>query len=138
MADQEIKNLYVAFKTGCSLFAVSASDVMYIMSSSEYNHRIAIPNMPVHIKSVIEAGGTLITVVDINEITKEADFLKKLIIVLKYDDQNIGVLVDEVQLITVLDGDYFKDSNTGLNFFRHNGNTYSMIDKQVITRMLLK
>ena len=136
MSEPEIKNLYAVFKIDSDLFAVPASKVLYIMSSSDYNNRIAFPNMPRYVKGIIEAGGTLITVVDLNGNIEKTACADNLIVVIKYDNQNIGVPVDEVQLITVLDGDHFSDNNMGLNFFRHNGNTYSILDEQVIGRML--
>ncbi|EDS76728.1 chemotaxis protein CheW [Clostridium massiliodielmoense] len=86
----------VIFKLGDEQIAVETAKVQGINDMMEITK---VPNAPSHIKGLINLRGNVISLLDINlllNISKGEDHKHSNIIILKMEDEQIGITVDEV------------------------------------------
>ncbi|KGN03438.1 chemotaxis protein CheW [Clostridium novyi A str. 4570] len=105
----------VIFKLGDEQFAVETAKVQGINDMMEITR---VPNAPSHIKGLINLRGNVISLLDINlllNISKGEDEHGN-IIILKMEDEQIGITVDEVDEVLEIEEDILEkvdDSNKG-------------------------
>ncbi|KEH89023.1 chemotaxis protein CheW [Clostridium novyi A str. BKT29909] len=105
----------VIFKLGDEQFAVETAKVQGINDMMEITK---VPNAPSHIKGLINLRGNVISLLDINlllNISKGEDEHGN-IIILKMEDEQIGITVDEVDEVLEIEEEILEkvdDSNKG-------------------------
>ncbi|ABK61200.1 MULTISPECIES: chemotaxis protein CheW [Clostridium] len=105
----------VIFKLGDEQFAVETAKVQGINDMMEITR---VPNAPSHIKGLINLRGNVISLLDINlllNISKGEDEHGN-IIILKMEDEQIGITVDEVDEVLEIEEEILEkvdDSNKG-------------------------
>lgn len=94
---------YAVFKIGEEDFGVEINRVVEILSTQKVH---SIPDLPDFLSGVIAVRGQIIPLLDLRKRFGIISSSKKeLIIVIKYDNEKIGVLVDHVKEITSLGKD---------------------------------
>ncbi|AEB75769.1 purine-binding chemotaxis protein CheW [Clostridium botulinum] len=104
----------VIFKLGDEQIAVETAKVQGINDMMEITK---VPNAPNHIKGLINLRGNVISLLDINlllNISKKEDQEHGNIIILKMEDEQIGITVDQVDEVLEIEEDILEkvdDSN---------------------------
>ncbi|NLZ35043.1 MAG: purine-binding chemotaxis protein CheW [Clostridiales bacterium] len=95
---------YVVFKLGEEHFAVETAKILSINDMMKIT---PVPKAPVHIKGLINLRGSIKSLVDINLLLNiEANEKQNNIIILKVNEEEIGIIVDDVE--EVIDIDEYK------------------------------
>lgn len=95
---------YVVFKLGEEHFAVETAKILSINDMMKIT---PVPKAPVHIKGLINLRGSIKSLVDINLLLNiEANENQNNIIILKVNEEEIGIIVDDVE--EVIDIDEYK------------------------------
>ena len=122
------ENQFIAIKVEDNLFAVSADHVLYIAKGNESMSQAVITKKTQKIKCIIDIGGQLVTIVNLPGIGGDIPVLNNVIVVLEHAGQNIGILANEVQLVTISANEMCMDSVTKTKSFIHAGKTYLVLD----------
>jgi len=102
MVSEKLKDAqkYAVFKIGEEDFGVEINRVVEILSTQKVH---SIPDLPDFLSGVIAVRGQIIPLLDLRKRFGIISSSKKeLIIVIKYDNEKIGLLVDDVKEITSL------------------------------------
>ena len=92
---------FVIFKLGEEHFAVETDK---ILSINDMMNITRVPKAPNYIKGLINLRGSIKSLVDINLLLNiESDKKQNNIIILKVDDEEIGISVDEVEEVIDID-----------------------------------
>ena len=99
----ELEGKYLTFWTDGQLFAIPIANVMQIVQMQEITE---IPEVPMYAKGVIDLRGKMIPVMDLRlrlgkmEATYDAHTC---IIVMNFNDANVGLIVDSVDEVAPID-----------------------------------
>lgn len=101
--DKSINDKYLTFNIGDEEYGIEIRYVTEIIGIQEIT---TVPEMPTHIKGIINLRGTIIPVIDIRirfnrQITSYND--RTCIIVVNINDMTVGVIVDAVQEVANID-----------------------------------
>jgi len=102
MAKEKQKNLkkFAVFVIGEEYFGIEISKVVEILNIQKIH---SIPEMPDFLSGVITVRGEIIPIIDLqHRLCMQSSAEKELIIVIKYDHEKIGILVDTVKSIISL------------------------------------
>lgn len=102
MAREKQKNLtkFAVFLIGEEYFGIEITRVVEILNTQKIH---SIPEMPDFLSGVITVRGEIIPIIDLRQrLCIQSSSEKELIIVIKYDHEKIGILVDTVKEITSL------------------------------------
>ena len=100
---QQDTQKYAVFKIGAEDFGIEIKRVVEILSTQKVH---AIPDLPDFLSGVITVRGEIIPLLDLRRRFGVLDSsAKELIIVIRYDDEKLGVLVDQVKEITTFKKD---------------------------------
>jgi purine-binding chemotaxis protein CheW len=105
MAREKQKNLkkFAVFIIGDEYFGIEITRVVEILNIQKIH---SIPEMPDFLSGVITARGEIIPIIDLRQrLCIQSSSEKELIIVIKYDNEKIGLLVDTVKEIISLTQD---------------------------------
>lgn len=92
---------YVVFKLGEEHFAVETAKILSINDMMKIT---PVPKAPVHIKGLINLRGSIKSLVDINLLLNiEANENQNNIIILKVNEEEIGIIVDDVEEVIDID-----------------------------------
>lgn len=92
---------YVVFKLGEEHFAVETSKILSINDMMKIT---PVPKAPVHIKGLINLRGSIKSLVDINLLLNIVPNEKQNnIIILKVNEEEIGIIVDDVEEVVDID-----------------------------------
>lgn len=140
MEEDTLKGKYLIFYLGKELYGL---EICYVTEIIGIQPITALPNMPNHIKGVINLRGKIIPVMDVRLLLKKEirDYDDRTcIIVLDINDVSIGLIVDSVsEVINIADNDitYALDMNKdGINYVKGiakaNGDIKLILDCQKI------
>lgn len=125
----------VTFKMGSELFGISIS---YVKSIEKINSITKMPDLPIHIKGILNLRGEIIPIVDLRQFllkTNPKYNEHNRIIVVKVDDTVAGLIVDEATEVLDIPSDLVSGVSLGgkeLNrFFKVaniNGNLIMIVD----------
>ena len=124
----ESGNLYVAFQVKDSIFAVPMNDTLGIVAGGHDTTYTFLPNVPKHVKCIVEIDGLLIPIVNLPATYEDLPIMGSYIVVLKHLGQSIGILTTEAHLVRILENSILEDKITGQKSFIHNGKTYLKLD----------
>lgn len=93
------KNSYVAFEVENYAYAVSIEYVKGIVTMDEVTPCVIPPQVPEHVKCIIELNGKPLTVVELIKTSKDIYKERNEVIVLNYMDIDIGILAYNIQMI---------------------------------------
>jgi len=102
MAREKQKNLkkFAVFLIGEEYFGIEITRVVEILNTQKIH---SIPEMPDFLSGVITVRGEIIPIIDLQQrLCIRSSSEKELIIVIKYDNEKIGILVDTVKEISSL------------------------------------
>jgi purine-binding chemotaxis protein CheW len=105
MAKEKRKNLkkFAVFVIGEEYFGIEISRVVEILNTQKIH---SIPEMPDFLSGVITIRGEIIPIIDLRQrLCVRSSSEKELIIVIKYDNEKVGILVDTVKEIISLTDD---------------------------------
>lgn len=92
---------FVIFKLGEEHFAVETDK---ILSINDMMNITVVPKAPSHIKGLINLRGSIKSLIDINLLLNiKSDKKQNNIIILKLDEEEIGITVDEVEEVIDID-----------------------------------
>lgn len=96
---------YMVFDTGGVRYAISIEYVGYIVTTSEKFPHCVLPRMPPYVKHIMRMEQKLVPIVDLARFekgkdVKEQEHFYSLILVLDYQGQSVGVLMDRISLLT--------------------------------------
>ena len=122
-------NGYLTFKGKNNIFAIPLACSVGIINFKDNNITCAsIPQTSSNIKYVVDYYDTLITIVEIPEISEDIPINDSIIVLFEYENQTIGILSSAVDHITIPSDKILDDSNSGQRYFVHNGTTYLLLD----------
>lgn len=91
---------YLLFQSSSLLFGVPASQVVEIIT----NHVITwVPLLPNHVRGVINLRGQILPILDIRRLLSQEEQDNTCIIILQADDEQVGILVDQVEKMVDVD-----------------------------------
>lgn len=91
---------FLLFISDGLLFGVSAEAVVEIIT----NHTVtSIPLVPDYVKGVINLRGQIIPILDIRRLLGRADHENACIIIVQHEDNQVGILVDQVEKMVDVD-----------------------------------
>ncbi|MGO5022906.1 chemotaxis protein CheW [Lawsonibacter sp. LCP25S3_G6] len=91
---------YLLFTSGDLLFGVPAESVAEIITG----HTITkLPLVPSYIRGIINLRGQIIPIVDIRHLLNHGDCESDCMMILRSDDTQVGILVDQVQKMVDID-----------------------------------
>ncbi len=91
---------YLLFQSSGLLFGVPASQVVEIIT----NHVITwVPLLPNHVRGVINLRGQILPILDIRRLLSQEEQDNTCIIILQADDEQVGILVDQVEKMVDVD-----------------------------------
>ena len=91
---------YLLFMSGDLLFGVPAESVAEIITG----HTITkLPLVPGYIRGIINLRGQIIPIVDIRRLLNHGDCESDCMMILRSDDTQVGILVDQVQKMVDID-----------------------------------
>lgn len=91
---------YLLFMSGDLLFGVPAESVAEIITG----HTITkLPLVPGYIRGIINLRGQIIPIVDIRRLLNHGDCQSDCMMILRSDDTQVGILVDQVQKMVDID-----------------------------------
>ena len=91
---------YLLFMSGDLLFGVPAESVAEIITG----HTITkLPLVPSYIRGIINLRGQIIPIVDIRHLLNHGDCQSDCMMILRSDDTQVGILVDQVQKMVDID-----------------------------------
>jgi len=105
MAKEKQKNLkkFAVFLIGEEYFGIEITRIVEILNTRKIH---SIPEMPDFLSGVITVRGEIIPIIDLQQrLCIQSSSEKELIIVIKYDNEKIGILVDTVKEISSLHHD---------------------------------
>jgi purine-binding chemotaxis protein CheW len=105
MAREKQKNLnkFAVFIIGEEYFGIEITRVVEILNTQKIH---SIPEMPDFLSGVITVRGEILPIIDLRQrLCIQSSSAKELIIVIKYDNEKIGILVDTVKEIISLTHD---------------------------------
>lgn len=96
---------YMVFDAGGTHYAISIEYVGYIVTTSERFPRCIPPRMPSYVKRIMRMEQKLLPIVDLirfedDEDLKEQEHIYSLILVLDYQGESVGVLIDSISLLS--------------------------------------
>jgi len=101
---------FVIFKLGPEHFAVETNK---ILSINDMMTITLVPKSPAHIKGLVNLRGSIKSLVDINLLLNiDSDNKQNNIIILKVDNEELGITVDEVEEVIDINEQYLQKLET--------------------------
>ena len=122
------ENTYLALETGGGLFAIPICDTRGVVAGSQAMQSAVLPKMPDYVKCVAKLNGQLITIITLPGDRTDAQLLGKFIVILAHPERMIGVIANNVKLITIPEEGIAVDHLTGARTFAENSNIFAIVD----------